>query len=564
MAKKPEENASTAQEVVPKEVAPKEVVPNRIEKEDALAVLRTETALSRFPMHRLTKGKMVQIEIKNQASAVYWKLSHNSDYGQPGALAYKLDSLFINRRIEEAGRPTPKIIRLGSLREVAMEMGLGTNTNAVKEALLQNATASITAKISYRTQDGAEQWLEAVFNRYSVVFTGEKFPQGGTADAVYLVLNDIYQQILSTAIYRPLDYDYMKSLPPIAQRFYEIVSYQIYAAVRHDNPRAKLLYSEYCLLSTATRYLDFDHVKKQMYKVLRPHTQSGYIAKVEYESLTNEQGENDWWMYYTPGPNAGREYHAFTGVGKIRKPGKTRKPTKTPKPNKTKKKTESSDLALPFPNEAPLSAPDEIESQLIAQTSPETALIEQLVAAELNRGDAQRFAREKPAECRRQLEFLPHVREFKTSRGAYLRRAIEEEYGPPKGYAQEQTRQASLETTRRQRGAAALQAAEIVARQSHEKRCSEPYLNYLRERVKEAQKTQPEAFQSFEQGEAAQRATLTSGPFAGRPLQQKALEVFDAEAMRLERARDFFHARGFTILNFWEWDAAQNPKPFQF
>ena len=37
---------------------------------DGIAVLRTETALSRFPMHRLTKGKTVQIEIKNQASAV--------------------------------------------------------------------------------------------------------------------------------------------------------------------------------------------------------------------------------------------------------------------------------------------------------------------------------------------------------------------------------------------------------------------------------------------------------------------------------------------------------------
>ena len=90
------------------------------------------------------------------------------------------------------------------------------------------------------------------------------------ADAVYLVLNEIYLKVLNAAVTRPLDYDYMKSLPPAAQRFYEIVSYQIYAALLHENERAKLRYSEYCLLSTATRYLDFDHVKKQMYKIHLP------------------------------------------------------------------------------------------------------------------------------------------------------------------------------------------------------------------------------------------------------------------------------------------------------
>ena len=313
---------------------------------DGIAVLRTETALSRFPLHRLTKGKSVEIELTNQASAVLWRVDHTTRYGQPGALAYKFDSLYINRRIEDSGRPVPKTIRLGSLREIAQEIGSGTNTTPVKQALLQNATASITAKISYRTQEGSERWLEAVFNRYSVVFTGEKLPQGETADAVYLVLNDIYQEILNTAIYRPLDYDYMKVLPPISQRFYEIVSYQIYAALRHGNPRAKVAYSDYCVLSTATRYFDFEHVKKQMYKVVRPHIKSGYLAKVEYEAITNEQGEADWMMYFTPGVNADREYRAFTGQGKMRKPNKKTGPKGTAS-------RATNDLTLPFPDLSP-------------------------------------------------------------------------------------------------------------------------------------------------------------------------------------------------------------------
>ena len=77
--------------------------------------------------------------------------------GQPGPLAYKLDTLIINRRIEEARRPIPKIIRLGSLKDICRELGLaekGGNTNQIKNALHQNAFAGITAKIRYRQNDG--------------------------------------------------------------------------------------------------------------------------------------------------------------------------------------------------------------------------------------------------------------------------------------------------------------------------------------------------------------------------------------------------------------------------
>ena len=52
----------------------------------ALAVIRTETALSRFPIHRLSKGREVQIELKNQGGAVYWQVSHNSNLRATGPI----------------------------------------------------------------------------------------------------------------------------------------------------------------------------------------------------------------------------------------------------------------------------------------------------------------------------------------------------------------------------------------------------------------------------------------------------------------------------------------------
>ena len=163
-----------------------------------LDVIRVETALSRFPMHRLAKAGTAEIVIREQNAEgdfLRWKVSHNSEYGQPGPLAYKLDTLVVNRRIEAAGRPLPRLIRLGSLNEICRELGLvegGANATVVRRALLQNAFAAITARICYRTRDGAERRIEVGDTRYAVVFTGETLPDGRTADAVYLVLHDFY------------------------------------------------------------------------------------------------------------------------------------------------------------------------------------------------------------------------------------------------------------------------------------------------------------------------------------------------------------------------------------
>ena len=568
---------------------PKNELKTTASAHDVLAILRTETALSRFPMHQLTKGQ-VKIELRNQASAVHWKVTYDSGYGIPGPLAYKIESLFINRRIEENGRPVPKFIRLGSLREIAEQVDLGNNTNALKNALLQNATSNITAKISYRTKEGGEQWLEAVFNRYSVIFTGEILPNGGKADAVYLVLNDIYQQVLNSAVFRPLDYDYMKTLPPISQRFYEIASYQIFGALKLGNPRAKLLYSEYCLLSTATRYLDFDHVKKQMYKILRPHIRNGYLAKVEYQSFTNEAGEADWVMLLTPGPNADREYRNFTGQLKTAK----------------KNSRQGNSLSLPFfeelpsemlaeseepnrpraqnpPHVAPMENPVvladhlQIAAPAPAELKPEEEmrmeLIEALVASELNRSDAERFALEKPGVCRRQLEYLPFVENFKTSRGAYLRRAIEGDFGPPPAYARAQTQSATKAEEKRRRGEKAFLSAQEKAREGHKIRFYGAFCDFVNQTLEDLEKTLPEAAMDFREKEETMRAGLTHGPFAGRPLTLKSLETFDTPIARAERflifAREAVQQRRFPTLkhleqlNFWEWDKNQNPDSFQ-
>src|SRR4051812_32549799 len=84
--------------------------------------IRVETALSRYPIHRLAKHGDITIDIRltdeHGETSIKWEVTHNTKYGQPGPLAYKLDTLIINRRIEEAPRPIPNIIRIGTLNDI--------------------------------------------------------------------------------------------------------------------------------------------------------------------------------------------------------------------------------------------------------------------------------------------------------------------------------------------------------------------------------------------------------------------------------------------------------------
>jgi hypothetical protein len=279
-------------------------------------VIRTETVLSKLPMHNLAKKGSVNIHIikKNDQGQVelYWKVAPNPEYGDPRQLSYKLDTIIINQRIDQLERPLPRLIKLGSLREIGKELGRPpSDTNSIRDAALKNAATFINAKIDYKSRDGTARHLEAGFTRYTVIFTGERLPGGAEADAVYILLNEPYWEVLNNARIRPLNYDYLKKLPPASQRFYEIISYRIFSAIKYRHPQAKLLYSEYCTYSAQQRSYRYTAFKNQMHAVHRPHRQSGYIQKVRYEATTDSEGRPDWMIYYIPGLKAQAEYKAF-------------------------------------------------------------------------------------------------------------------------------------------------------------------------------------------------------------------------------------------------------------
>jgi hypothetical protein len=419
------------------------------------AVIRVETALSRFPAHRLSRKGEVAIDIVERAQdgevKVRWAVSHSSLYGQPGPLAYKIDTLVVNRRIEELPRPVPRTIRLGSLRGLCRELGLadsGKNRSNIREALRQNAFAGVSAKIRYRQRDGVEQSIEADFTRYSVVFTGEPFPDpdGGMApvvegvrrraDAVYIILNDIYMNVINGAMTRPLDYEYLKELSAGPQRFYEVMSYRMFSALKHGRPRARLVYSEFCAYAPQVRYFDSNRVHKQMAKVHAPHLESQYIEAIEFEPTIDAARRADWILHYRPGPRARAEYHAFAMKGG---PGIVEMDFR-------------SLAGLPGPK------PSELEQELVS------------------RGVAEATAQELCAEytedhIRQQIEYFDFESQHGGRKigkpGGYLTSAIRGAFAEPAGYAEAQARKEREEA---ERARAQFEAARKREQQDEQKR----------------------------------------------------------------------------------------------
>src|ERR1700722_3174974 len=67
------------------------------------------------------------------------------------------------------------------------------------------------------------------------------------------------------------------------------------------------------MFSAQQRYFDYDHFKKQMWKIHRLHLQSGYLKESHYTATTDAEGKPDWMMHYVPGPRAHAEFRAFSG-----------------------------------------------------------------------------------------------------------------------------------------------------------------------------------------------------------------------------------------------------------
>ncbi|NNE19983.1 MAG: hypothetical protein HKN10_16050 [Myxococcales bacterium] len=288
---------------------------NTEESRSEIDPIRVELLSTEMPIHQLAKrgGEAIRILKRKPGGRIelQWSVDYSTAAGTPGQLAYRLDTWVIKRRLDKLRKPIPRLIEIGDLRKIARELNHGGDTNAVRRAFDQNAATFIRAKITYRTADKQGATLEGYFSRYNVFYRGHSLPGGRRAETVYISLNDPYYDLVREGKARPLDLEYQRSLTPSAQRFYEIISRRIYAALKNSGSTARIRYSDYCQYAAQKPQSSRSRMQAQMAAVHRPHRESGYIAEVKYRRSPNPEGNLDWIIEYTPGDRAKSEYARF-------------------------------------------------------------------------------------------------------------------------------------------------------------------------------------------------------------------------------------------------------------
>lgn len=278
-------------------------------------VLTAQRALVRCPIWRLSKHivKRGPQQREPEDTEPEWDVIPDSVHGQPGPLAYQLDTLVIRRYIH-ASRVLPRPwLRLGSLRSICDQLLIkktGPNIRNIKKAFLQNANVFISRRFPYTPGEGFGRRRSA-FKRYAMFFRGDTLPNDAIADAVYVVVTPQYRESLNYMSMRPFDYASLARLSPGALRLYDVLSLELQHAIENGDPTASLLYSEYCACAPQARYLKFKQVQKQMYKLHASLRKWGYIENVILRPKVNWGGPPDWEMVYTPGPKALTDYVKF-------------------------------------------------------------------------------------------------------------------------------------------------------------------------------------------------------------------------------------------------------------
>ena len=491
-----------------------------VEETGKIIPIRTETTLTRYPFHRIAKKMQIKIKQtrKNDRGKVEttWEVRN-----PPGPLAYKIDTIIINRRIDDMRNrgEIRQLFKLGSLREMCEELGINPNgkaTNSIKEALKENALAGIMAKLDFSSKDGTERTFEFTTTRYTVIFTGEQLPNGTRADAIYIELHPRYHDMLRHSKTRPLDYEYLRRLPPSAQRLYELLSFVIFGTLKYERPIAQMLYSEFCQSAPLTRYTEWNKVRPQMWKIHKPHLDNGYIESVEFEETFDAEGNLDWIIQYTPGQKARHEFREFSRK-RLQEKGRV--------PTLVEGKSPLKPLALPPKTDTTL-------------TSEQEQLVAGLISLTISEEKALALVISHPDRVERELEAFPHRdRSRMKDPAAWLIRAIENG-----GY----TQPPKVEEARKKRSNAKAEKRKQEMEAQYRKEYITGYLRPLQASLAE---NHPEAAALYEK-----RCRNWDEFFPNRPVElRNAWKLSDLEVITEEHPE-------FGFLTFWAWMKAAHPE----
>jgi len=242
-------------------------------------VLRSEFNFLKYPFFDISSKskKKDQIEIKIYEKTdkgiieILWKVSRHINSDIPSSFARRIHKKIVEEILNNIKKPVPRLIRVGSLRQICTKMGIaisGKNTS------------------------------------------GEKLPDGKEAETVYILLSDYYVQNFNNNFVVPLDYNYYQSIKgDLASRMYEILSLSFYPALERKELYIQKNYSELCDYFPFTRQDKKWKAKKQLRSAHNQHLSSGFLkSDPEWQNIGKK---DDWLIRYYIGPKAENWYHSM-------------------------------------------------------------------------------------------------------------------------------------------------------------------------------------------------------------------------------------------------------------
>src|SRR5665648_245385 len=283
---------------------------------DLPKIINTEVNLLIFPFFILErKSKKLETEYKdivkrgNKKIEIIWNVSANTKYGYPGLFdreVHKVIEQIISEMLKKDGEIKNPISF--SIYDLCNRMEIttsgGKNYRKVKEALERIRMTGIKSEGAFYHK-GQKEWISKVFGLYdSIIFRGGQLEDGSIAEKNLLYLGNIYLQSLNSFNIKPIDYTYWRILESkIASRLYEILGIKFYGVRNKKEGFIRYKYSTLCQLLPVTPYSYISSAKRQLNPGNNELRDTGFISKYEW----NENGNDDWLIYYWPGERAKEE-----------------------------------------------------------------------------------------------------------------------------------------------------------------------------------------------------------------------------------------------------------------
>jgi hypothetical protein len=290
-----------------------------------------EANLLHFPICLLSKNNVQELleesARKRQSHIVFkyrredgalgeWRVIPTTEYGYPTSFD-KSVIMAVLKLITEDGFPPPRFYRLGTATRVCAKLRLSLkskrNLTRVRKSIERIAATSFYTDIFYQKGTnsywkGEGQERGGIFTLWNVFWASDILPEGRVADCIILELNSPLLLGLAAHYVRPIDYEYWNTLPPGAQRLYELTGLKFKGL--KDSQYIKYDFLELCSRMPVLAQQHFSKAKTVFDRFHNQLLKDKWFSQVEWlggDEYPRLNKEHPWVIRYYPGQRAFKE-----------------------------------------------------------------------------------------------------------------------------------------------------------------------------------------------------------------------------------------------------------------